>query len=234
MSKIFHCWITILYKELKQLIIWPETSALRENLPKCFKGGFCRVVCIIDCFEVFIQRPKSFDARAATYSNYKKHNTIKVLIGISPTGSISFISKACGGRASDEVITQKSGFLDKISYGDVIMADRGFNVTDKLAVIGAHLEVPAYTKGKRQLSGMDVERSRQLARVRIHVERVIGQLKKKYKILQNTLPISLINCSKDKDITTIDKIISVTASLINLTITLLFNSLFQLFNECNY
>lgn len=122
-----------------------------------------------------------------------------------------------GGRASDKVITQKSGFLDKISYGDVIMADRGFNVTDELAVIGAHLEVPAYTKGKRQLSGMDVERSRQLARVRIHVERVVGQLKKKYKILQNTLPISLIKCSKDKDITTIDKIISVTASLINLT-----------------
>lgn len=37
------------------------------------------------------------------------------------------------------------------------MADRGFNVTDELAVIGAYLDVPAYTKGKRQLSGMDVE-----------------------------------------------------------------------------
>ena len=94
MSKIFHCWITILYRELKQLIIWTETSALRENLPNCFKGRFCCVVCIIDCFEVFIQRPKSFDARAATYSNFKKRNTIKVLIGISPRGSISFISKA--------------------------------------------------------------------------------------------------------------------------------------------
>ena len=51
---------------------------------------------------------------------------------------------------------------------------------------------------------------------------------KKYKILQNTL-ISLIKSSKNKDITTIDKIISVTASLINLT----FNSLFQLLHECN-
>lgn len=82
---------------------------------QCFKGRFSRVVCIIDCFEVFIQRPKSFDARAATYSNYKKNNTIKVVIGISPRGSISFISKAWGGRAYDEVITQKSGFLDKIN-----------------------------------------------------------------------------------------------------------------------
>lgn len=54
-----------------------------------------------------------------------------------------------------------------ISYD--VMADRGFNVSDKLAMRGAHLEVPAYTKEK-QLSGMEVERSRQLAHVRIHVE----------------------------------------------------------------
>ena len=36
-------------------------------------------------------------------------------------------------------------------------------------------------------------------------KRLHGQLKKKYKILQNTL-ISFIKSSKDKDITTIDKI----------------------------
>ena len=36
------------------------------------------------------------------------------------------------------------------------MANWGFNVTDELAVIGAYLDVPAYTKGKRQLSGIDV------------------------------------------------------------------------------
>ncbi|XP_011405762.1 PREDICTED: uncharacterized protein LOC100639161 [Amphimedon queenslandica] len=217
MSNVFHHWITILYRDLRQLIIWPEVSALQENLPKCFKGRFSRVVCIINCFEVFIQRPKSFDARAATYSNYKKHNTIKVLIGTSPTGSITFISKAWGGRTSDKLITQKSGFLDFVCYGDVIMADRGFNVSDELALRGAHLEIPAFTKGKKQLSGMQVEKSRQLARVRIHVERVIGQLKKKFKILQHTLPITLIKRPKDKDITTIDKIITVTAALVNLT-----------------
>ncbi|XP_011406505.1 PREDICTED: uncharacterized protein LOC100637682 [Amphimedon queenslandica] len=93
-SKIFHRWLNILYRELKQLIIWPDSETLRKNLLKCFKEKYSHVVCIIDCFEVFIQRPRSFDARAATYSNYKKHNTIKVLIGISPTGAISFISKA--------------------------------------------------------------------------------------------------------------------------------------------
>ena len=120
-----------------------------------------------------------------------KNITVKSLIGVSPTNSISFVSKGWGGRVSDKIITQKSGFLDKICAYDAIMADRGFNIVDDLAIRCATLEVPAYTRGK-QLSIAEVEKTRQLARVRIHVERVIGLLRNKYTILQNTLPISLI------------------------------------------
>ena len=77
------------------------------------------------------------------------------------------------------------------------MAERGFNVTDEQAVIGAHLEVPAYTKGKRQLSGMDVERLRQLARVRIHLERVIRSTKKR-NIKLSKIPFQLVLSSVQK------------------------------------
>ena len=78
----------------------------------------------------------------------------------------------------------------------------------------ARLEIPAFTKGK-QLSGREVEETRRPARVRIHVERVIGQLKKKFKLLQGTLPIGLIKCPSDegKDTATMDKIITVASSL---------------------
>ena len=58
--------------------------------------------------------------------------------------------------------------------------------------------------------------TRRLARVRIHVERVISQVRKKFKILQNTLPVSLIKCTADCDkpnCTIIDKILIVTAAL---------------------
>ena len=49
---------------------------------------------------------------------------------------------------SDKVITQECGFLDHI---DVILADRGFNISDELAIRGAKLEIPSFTKGKKQL-----------------------------------------------------------------------------------
>ena len=167
--------------ELRCLVRWPDATTLRKNMPSCFRKHYSGVKSIIDCFEIFIERPTSFEARAATYSNYKKHNTGKVFIAVSPTGSISFISQAWGGRVSDKEITQKSGFLDYIEFGDVIMADRGFKIEDDIALCGAHLVLPAFTRGKSQLSKEDVEKTRQLARVRIHVERVIGQMRKKYK-----------------------------------------------------
>ena len=79
------------------------------------------------------------------------------------------------------------------------MADCGFSVSDDLALCGAKLTIPSFTKGKSQLSMCEVERTRQKARVRIHIERFIGQMRKKFKLLQNTLPITLIKCPSDNE-----------------------------------
>ena len=73
----------------------------------------------------------------------------------------------------DKEITQKCGFL---RYGDKIMADHRFNISEDLALCGARLWTPAFTRGKSQLSKSEVEMTRVLARVRIHVECVIGQI----------------------------------------------------------
>ena len=53
-------------------------------MPMCFQYAFGKkVTVVIDCFEVFIERPYNLLARAQTFSSYKHHNTVKVLIGIT-------------------------------------------------------------------------------------------------------------------------------------------------------
>ena len=78
---------------------------------------------IIDCAKVFVERPKSLLIQAQTWSDYKHHNTFKFLIGISPTGFITFISSCYGGRTTDKFICSDSGFYDLLDRGDEIMAD---------------------------------------------------------------------------------------------------------------
>ena len=127
----------------------------------------------------------------------KQHNTVKFLIDITPCGAISFLSKYWGGRATDKCITMNSGFLKLFDFGDVVLADRGFDIGDDIALHGARLEIPAFTRGKKQLSMQKVEYSRRISEVRNHVEHVIGLLKNKYTILQSTLPILLLKHKDD-------------------------------------
>ena len=70
-SNIFHKWLDIMSRELKQLIVWPDRGILRETLPECFKLTNTHTTCIVDCSEVFIERPSSLSARSETYSSIK-------------------------------------------------------------------------------------------------------------------------------------------------------------------
>jgi len=73
-------------------------------------------------------------ARAQTFSSYKHQNTIKILLGITPQGSISFVSKAWGGKTCDKFLTKNCGFLNKLLPGDMVMADKGFTISDSVGL----------------------------------------------------------------------------------------------------
>lgn len=233
-SRNFHRILDVMFIKTTPLIKWPDRDVLRETMPMSFRKFFKKCCVIIDCTEVFVERPTDLLARAQVWSNYKHHSTIKFLIGITPQGSISFISSCVGGRMSDKEITETSGLLQhllpgmilvtfqlkiglvNISHiGDIILADRGFTCDDYARMVMAEIKIPPFTKGKKQLEKVNVDWSRELSIVRIHVERVIGVLKQKFTILQGVLPISLIAGNDDKD-STIDKIVKVCCACVNL------------------
>ena len=147
-------------------------SMLYENIYHLFKKSYSKCVCIIDCVEIFIERPFNLNVRAKTWSYYKNHNTIKYLVGCAPSGAVNYLSDGWGGRVSDKEITNRCGFLDLIENGDQVLADRGFTVGEEVACKGSVLIIPSFTKGKSQSSAKDVDKSRQIANVRIHIERV--------------------------------------------------------------
>jgi len=213
-SRYFNRWLDVLYLSLSFLIKWPERGELLKTMPMEFRKHFRNCVVIIDCFEIFIERPTSLSARAQTWSNYKHHNTAKYLIGITPQGSIAFISQGWGGRTSDVHLTENCGLLSNLLPGDMILADRGFTIEDSARLYCAEVKVPPFTRGKKQLSRVEVDTARRLSRVRIHVERVIGMIRQKFTILQSTFPINMLMC-EGETVSTLDKIVAVCCALCN-------------------
>ena len=77
-------------------------------------------VIIIDCTELFIERPSDLLAYAQVWSNYKHHSTVKFQIGITPQGTISFVSKCARERISDKEITEQYGIIKYLLPGMVL------------------------------------------------------------------------------------------------------------------
>lgn len=186
---IFNQRLSFMALKLKNLIVWLPRETIRATLPKSFRENYPKTTVIIDCAETFIQRAKNLKTRGETYSHYKSHNTGKYLVGIAPHGQIMFISKGFGGRSSDKAIVEESGILNYLLPGDEIMADRGFTIGDLLFPLKVKLNIPAFTKGKDQLSEEDVTETRRIATVRIHVERAIRRLKV-FRILSQVVPVT--------------------------------------------
>ena len=105
--------------------------------------------------------------------------------------------------------------LEQLQEGDVILADKGFNIQKSCSIFHAEVKIPPFTRGKKQLSRMEVDTSRDLSRVRIHVERVIGVLKQKYTILESQIPINFIERSEGDTHSLIDHIVTVCSALCN-------------------
>ena len=61
---------------------------------------------------------------------------------------------------------------------------------------------------------------KQLSKVRIHIERVIRNIKNKYMILKGPLPVNLLKHKDDKGAANIDNILAPCASLTNLCVSI--------------
>lgn len=153
------------------------------NIPYCFEK-FTNTRVVLDCTEIPIQKPKCLTCRIKTYSNYKSTFTLKFLIGISPGGLITIISKPYGGRASDKLIFEQSGLINMMEHSDAIMVDKGFMIDDLCKQKQIAIIRPPFLKNKKQFLMEEALLNRDIASARVHIERMNQRLKT-FKILQN-------------------------------------------------
>ena len=88
-----------------------------------------------------------------------------------------------------------------------------FDIQESVGLFCSTIKIPAFTKGKKQLSGIEVEQTRRIANVRIHVERVIGNIRKNFSILSATQPIDFVTT---RNVTTLDQIVTISFALVNI------------------
>ena len=145
-------------------------------MPEKFKKKLypnCRV--IVDCTELYTESPQSLVNKTLMYSHYKSHVTYKALLGISPSGKITFASDLWAGSISDKQLTKRSGLLEMCEKGDAIMGDKGFLIEDLTRAKRMQLIIPP--RKFKKFTRRQVEETRRIANLRIDVERAMERVK---------------------------------------------------------
>ena len=179
-----------LYKEASVWSWWIPREKVQATMPEIFKAHHPNTRAILDASEIKCEAPSEVRPQALCYSQYKSSCTLKYLIAIAPSGFITFISRAYGGRVTDTQITVDSGFLDLLEAGDLILADKGFpKIIEQANERGAFVVMPPFKRGDRQFSEFENSEGYKCSRLRIHVERAIARMKvfKVLKFLDHSL-----------------------------------------------
>ena len=101
-------WANFIYFKLGCAPIWPTKGIVIETMPECFKPTYSNTTVIIDCTELFCQKPSSLTIQSSLFSNYKHHITYKGLVTISLSGAITFISELYDDSTSDTEIVKRT------------------------------------------------------------------------------------------------------------------------------
>ena len=178
-ARIFKTWVQFIFWKFKdiQTAMFTKRKDL-PRLPSVFRNKLLRNTrCVIDCTELVIESARNYNQQGNIYSAYKSRPTAKILVATNPNGAAVYISDAFEGSISDVKIVEKSGFLDFIENGDIILADRGFTIDHLLVKRGAKVVMPPMMKGKSALSLPEESITKVIAKARIHIERWNERLK---------------------------------------------------------
>jgi len=127
-SQIIITWVKMLAATLRAIIFWPSKKVIRQNLPKALED--CQHLCTTGGIENCIERPHNLKLKAIIWTNDRKHNTIHVIVGITPNGAISCQRHGVVGPLTRR-LPGNSFFLYLVESNDLIKANKGFTIQEE-------------------------------------------------------------------------------------------------------
>ena len=153
----------------REINIWPEMEVVTFYASSNFRQKFPNTRAIFDGTECPLQKSKAPSAQQVTYSTYKNRNTTKVLIGITPSGMVSYVSPTYAGCTSDRQIVERSALTSMCDPGDSIMADKWFDIQDIFAPVDVTVNIPTFFRKKNRMTGKVVLKDRAISSKRVHI-----------------------------------------------------------------
>ncbi len=108
-------------------------------------------------------------------------------MGMAPHGALTFVSTLFEGSMSDREVFRQSGITSLLTPDMAIMVDKGFLVDD---LVPGTVHRPAFLSKRTQMSEEDVLKTQSIARLRVHVERIIRRVKEN-KLFDTTIHLSI-------------------------------------------
>ena len=145
-SKYFIACVCFLYSHLKEVEWMPDVEQVKSTLPLAFKESYSNTYTNIDASEILVETPTDLQLQSSTWSNYKHHNTAKVLVACTPNGAVNFVSELYVGAISDVELKRICGLIHLLDgkQNISVMADRGFTIRDQLSAINVGLQHPPF------------------------------------------------------------------------------------------
>ena len=114
-SRTFTSWMEALDACILEVDFWPSKADIQAQMPDIFREQYPTTQCIIDCAEIFTEKPRNPDTQLSTWSSYKNHNTLTFLLAVTPNGAPSFVSSCYGRRISGKQSQSCQAFFHRVN-----------------------------------------------------------------------------------------------------------------------
>lgn len=197
-NEIINTWANFLYLFLGSVGIWMSKDYAKAHLPEEF-NKFPDTQVVISCIDVRCQTSSILLEENEMFTDFKPFCILKAMVGMTPNGVVTFVSKLYPKSISNRQLFIQSGIIPLLTSDMAIMVDKSFRVRD---LVQCKVHHPVFLSKLQHVTVGRVKPSR----LRLHVEKTMQRLGA-HELFNKVIPLSVAG--------TINQLFSVACQLVN-------------------